>query len=63
MEIFSNPIVKKLALSQFEKLLTESKKHGIYIYFENDEVKADYFDEHPNLTILKISLNKNQNNG
>lgn len=63
MEIFSNPIVKKLALSQFEKLLTESKKHGIYIYFEDNEVKADYFDEHPNLTILKISLNQNQNNG
>ena len=63
MEIFSNPIVKKLALSQFEKLLTESKKHGIYIYFEDNEVKADYFEEHPNLTILKISLNQNQNNG
>ena len=62
MEIFSNPIVKKLALSQFEKLLTESKKHGIYIYFEDNEVKADYFDEHPNLTILKTTLNQ-QNNG
>lgn len=61
MEIFSNPIVKKLALSQFKKSLTESNKHGIYIYFENGEVKADYLDEHPNLTILKISLNQNKN--
>ena len=61
MEIFSNPIVKKLALSQFEKLLKESNKHGIYIYFEDDEVKADYYDEHPNLTILKTTLN-HQNN-
>jgi hypothetical protein len=63
MKIFDNPMIKNLALSQFSKMIADSGKHGIYIYIDDKgEVQADYFDEHPNLTILKNQL-KQQTNG